>query len=292
MRTSRKLRIVAAINKCLPRFLQLIYLRWLYKKKIGRSLNLHDPKAYTEKIQWAKLHDCTPIKTKLSDKYLVREWVSERVGEEYLIPLLGVWDKYSDIDFESLPNSFVLKTNHGSGTVFVVKDKSEFDEKKCKTLFNDWMHTDYSYVFGLELQYTNIKRKILAEEYLDAKGKELQDYKFLCFDGKPYFCWVDLDRFSNHKRNIYDLDWVLQPWNQYTYGNSAIEIPKPKNFDKMVEIASVLCQGFSHVRVDLYNIEGKIYFGEMTFTNGSGYECIVPDKYDFELGKQWKITNK
>ena len=260
MRTSRKLRIVAAINKYLPRFLQLIYLKWLYKKKIGRSLNLDDPKAYTEKIQWAKLNDCTPIKTDLSDKYLVRKWVSERIGDEYLIPLLGVWDKYSDIDFESLPNSFVLKTNHGSGTVFVVKDKSKFDKKKCKTLFNDWMHTDYSYVFGLELQYTNIERKIIAEEYLDSKGEELQDYKFLCFDGKPYFCWVDLDRFSNHTRNVYDLDWVLQPWNQYTYGNSANDVPKPKNFDKMVEIASILCQGFSHVRVDLYNIEGKIYF--------------------------------
>lgn len=290
MRTSRKLRIAATVNKLLPRFLQIKYLEWLYKRKIGRRVNWSSPKAYTEKIQWAKLHDNTPIKTTLSDKYLVREWVSEKIGDQYLIPLLGVWDKYSEIDFNQLPDRFVLKTNHGSGTVIVVRDKAAIDHKRNSSLFNDWMHTDYAYVFGLEMQYTNIKRKIIAEQYLDSKEKELQDYKFLCFDGKPYYCWVDLDRFSNHTRNIYDLNWELQPWNQYTYGNCKKDIPKPKNFDKMVEIASVLCQGFSHVRVDLYNIEGKIYFGEMTFTNGSGYECIVPDEYDFKLGELWNIN--
>lgn len=290
MRTSRKLRIAAAINKCLPRFLQIKYLEWLYKKKIGRRVNWKRPRAYTEKIQWAKLHDNTTIKTTLSDKYLVRDWVSKKIGEEYVIPLLGVWDKYADIDFNCLPNKFVLKTTHGSGTVVVVRDKTTIDHKLCKSLFNDWLHTDYSYVFGLELQYTNIARKIIAEQYLDSGENELQDYKFLCFNGKPYYCWVDLDRFSNHTRNIYNLDWELQPWNQYTYGNCKKEIPRPKNFEKMVEIATILCQGFSHVRVDLYNIEGKIYFGEMTFTNGSGYECIVPDEYDFKLGELWTIN--
>lgn len=292
MRTSRKLRIAAFVNKHIPRCLQLKYLELLYYKKIGRKLDWNNLKAYTEKMQWAKLHDATPIKTKLSDKYLVREWVAERIGEEYLIPLIGVWDSFNDIDFNTLPNQFVLKTNHGSGTVFVVKDKNTFDKKLCKKLFDDWMHTDYSYVFGLEMQYTNIERKIIAEQYMDSKDNELQDYKFLCFDGKPHFCWVDFDRFTNHTRNVYNLNWELQPWNQYTYGNSAKTIDKPDNFDKMVEIASNLCQGFAHVRVDLYNLNGKIYFGEMTFTNGSGYECIVPDEYDFKLGEMWNISQQ
>lgn len=289
MRISRKLRIVSSIMKYLPRFFQIKYVEYLYKRKIGRRLNWDKLASYTEKMQWAKLYDATPIKTQLSDKYLVREWVEEKIGKEYLIPLLGVWDNYDDINFESLPNQFVLKTNHGSGTVIVVKDKNNMDHKLCRKLFNDWMNTDYSYVFGMEMQYTDIKRKIIAEQFLETGQSDLQDYKFLCFDSKPYFCWVDLDRFSNHTRNIYDLDWNLQDWNQYTYGNCKQGVSKPENFEKMVEIATVLCQGFSHVRVDLYNVNGVIYFGEMTFTNGSGYECIVPDEYDFKLGELWNI---
>lgn len=290
MRISKKLKIVAAVNKCMPKFLQLMYLKWLYKRKIGRILNLDNPQAYTEKIQWAKLYESSPIKTELSDKYLVRNWVAKKIGEEYLIPILGVWNNYSEIDFDSLPDRFVLKTNHGSGTVYIVQNKKELNQDRCKTLFYDWMHTDYSYVFGLEMQYTNIKRKIIAEEYIDSGIGELQDYKFLCFDGKPVFCWVDLDRFTKHTRNVYNLNWELQPWNQYTYGNHANEVPRPKNFEKMIEIATTLSKGFSHVRVDLYNIEGKIYFGEMTFTNGSGFERIIPDVYDYELGKMWHIN--
>ncbi len=240
-------------------------------------------------MQWSKFYDTTPIKTTLSDKYLVREWVAEKIGAEYLIPLLGVWDRFSEIDFDALPDRFVLKTNHGSGSVIIVKDKSRFDKADAGRCFDDWINIDYGYATGYELQYSGIKRKIIAEKYVETELGELQDYKFLCFDGKPYFCWVDLGRFGKHTRNVYDLDWKLQLWNQYTYGNSAAPIPKPKNSEKMIEIATVLCQGFSHVRVDLYNIEGKIYFGEMTFTNGCGFDRIIPDKYDFMLGELWKI---
>lgn len=289
MRNSRKFRIVSAVMKHMPRFVQIKYIEFLYNKKIGRKLNWDNLCAYTEKMQWSKLYDATDIKTELSDKYLVRKWVEEKIGKDYLIPLLGVWNNYDEIDFEKLPNQFVLKTNHGSGTVIIVKDKYKINHKLSRQLFDDWMNTDYSYLFGMEMQYTKIKRKIIAEQYLDTGDQDLQDYKFLCFDGRPYFCWVDLDRFKNHTRNVYDLNWNIQPWNQYTYGNSKNDIPKPKNFEKMVEIASLLCVGFSHVRVDLYNINGKIYFGEMTFTNGSGYERIVPDEYDFKLGKLWNI---
>ena len=289
MRASRKLRIRAAILKNMPKCLHRKIDGLLYKRAIGRRLDWNNLNAYTEKMQWSKFYDTTPIKTTLSDKYLVREWVAEKIGAEYLIPLLGVWDRFSEIDFDALPDRFVLKTNHGSGSVIIVKDKSTFDKVDAGRRFDDWINIDYAYATGYELQYSGIKRKIIAEKYVETELGELQDYKFLCFDGKPYFCWVDLGRFGKHTRNVYDLDWKLQPWNQYTYGNSAAPIPKPKNFEKMIEIATVLCQGFSHVRVDLYNIEGKIYFGEMTFTNGCGFDRIIPDKYDFMLGELWKI---
>lgn len=292
MRPSRKLRIKAFVIKNIPKFLQKKLNSILYRRAIGRSLDWQSLNAYTEKMQWAKFYDCNQTKTILSDKYLVREWVSKKIGEEFLIPLIGVWDKFSEIDFNTLPRQFVLKTNHGSGSVLIVKDKEKFNVANARKLFNDWMSIDYAYATGFELQYSNIKRKIIAEKYLETALGELQDYKFLCFNGVPHFCWVDLGRFGKHTRNVYNLEWELQPWNQYTYGNSKDSIPKPKNFEKMVEIATTLCQGFSHVRVDLYNVDGVIYFGEMTFTNGCGFDRIVPDEYDYILGDLWEINYK
>lgn len=291
MRASRKLRVKAFIMKSLPKCAQKKINSMLYKRAIGRKLDWNNLNAYTEKMQWSKFYDVAPIKTTLSDKYLVRDWVAERIGDEYLIPLIGIWDKFADIDFDILPNQFVLKTNHGSGSVLVVKDKIKFNKAEAKKCFDDWMSVDYAYATGFELQYSNIKRKIIAEQYLETDLGELQDYKFLCFDGKPHFCWVDLGRFGKHTRNVYDLDWNLQPWNQYTYGNSTNPIPKPEGFEKMVEIATILSEGFAHVRVDLYNVDGKIYFGEMTFTNGCGFDKIIPSEYDYKLGELWNIDN-
>lgn len=290
MRDSLKLRIKALILKHIPKTLQIKVNNYLYKRAIGRRLDWCNLQSYTEKMQWAKFYDCNSTKTTLSDKYLVRNWVANKIGEEYLIPLLGVWNKFSDIKLEDLPDQFVLKTNHGSGSVLIVKDKKSFDKKYATKCFNDWMNIDYAYATGFELQYSDINRKIIAESYLETKLGELQDYKFLCFDGKPHFCWVDLGRFGRHTRNVYDLEWNLQPWNQHTYGNSPLVVPQPKNFEKMVEIATILSSGFSHVRVDLYNVDGRIYFGEMTFTNGCGFDKIVPEQYDYILGKLWKIS--
>lgn len=260
-----------------------------YEKSIGHKLDWNNLQSYTEKMQWEKIYDNNPLKPILADKYRVRDWVSNRIGGNYLIPIIGCWDTFADIDFSKFPKQFVLKTNHGTGTNLIIKDKSTFNYRKAKTLFDDWMEIDYAFTNNFQLHYSDIPRKIIAEKYLETDLGELQDYKFLCFDGEPLFCWVDLGRFSKHTRTVFDMNWNLQPWTQASYGISNKPIPKPKNFEQMIEIARKLSQGFSHVRVDLYNVDGIIYFGEMTFTNGSGLDPIIPEKYDYELGRYWKL---
>lgn len=259
-----------------------------YRQRIGRDVNWDNLVNYTEKMQWAKLYDNNPIKSSLTDKYEVRKWVEQKIGKEYLIDLLGVWNNFDEINFSKLPNKFVLKTNHGSGTNVIVKNKSHLNMKITKQKFKDWLDTDFGYK-SLELHYSDIQPKIIAEAYIETDIGELQDYKFLCFDGQPYFCWVDMGRYSNHTRNVYNLDWELQPWNQETYANYEKPIEKPKNFEKMIEIVKILAKDFPHVRVDLYNVNGKIYFGEMTFTNGGGFDRIIPSEYDKMLGDLWTL---
>lgn len=261
-----------------------------YKKAIGQSICWENPTRYTEKMQWEKIYNKDPRKTKLADKYLVRGWVERIIGKEYLIPLLGVWNNFEEIDFSQLPSQFVLKTNHGTGTNVIVKDKEIMDYEEVKCRFKDWLDTDFAYTNYFQLHYSKIERKIIAEEYLETDRGELQDYKFLCFNGKPYFCWVDLGRFSEHTRTVFDMDWIVQPWSQY-YNKTSETLPRPYHFEKMKEIATLLSSEFSQVRVDLYNVDGKIYFGEMTFTNGSGLDPIIPDEYDSILGSYWTIPD-
>lgn len=258
-----------------------------YYSRINEPIEWEKPQKYTEKMQWVKLFSQDERRTMYSDKILVRKYVSKIIGEEYLIPILGEWDTFDKIDFDMLPNSFVLKTNHGSGTNIIVKDKNNFDKKTAGILINGWLETDFGFSHGFELHYSGIKRKIYAEQYIETKEKDLQDYKFLCFDGKAYYCWVDVDRHGDHRRNVYDLDWNIQPWGQ-SKKNTIRDIPKPANYELMIGLAEKLAVGFSHVRVDLYNVDGKIYFGEMTFTNGSGYDLIYPREYDYKLGSLWK----
>lgn len=259
-----------------------------YKYRIGHDIDWNNLVTYTEKMQWAKLYDNDPLKSELTDKYRVREWVAQKIGKGYLIGLLGAWDSFEEIDFSKLPDKFVLKTNHGSGTNLIVKNKKSLNMKNTRRMFKDWLSTDFGYK-SLELHYSGITPKILAEEYIETEYGELQDYKFLCFGGKPYYCWVDMGRYSNHTRNVYDLNWELQPWNQEAYAHYEKPIPRPENFEKMIEIATILSQSFSHVRVDLYNVDGKVYFGEMTFTNGGGYDRILPVEYDKKLGELWEL---
>jgi len=260
-----------------------------YKKNSGQELNWDNLQTYNEKMQWAKLYENIPTKTKLADKYLVREWVKEKIGEEYLIPLKGVWDEFNEINFSKLPNKFVLKANHAAGTNIIVSDKSKFDKREAEILFGNWLKVNYAYFSSYQMQYENIEPKIIAEKYIQDSNGELNDYKFMCFNGEVYYCWIDIGRYSNRYRNVYDLNWNIQPWNIYPYSNTSYKIEKPKNYQEMIEIAKKLCQGFSHVRVDLYNVDGKIYFGEMTFTTTGGYKPIIPEKYNYILGDLWNL---
>lgn len=273
---------------------KMTYIGELYRKKMGREMNWNNPTSYTEKIQYEKLNGRMDEKIRLADKYRVREWVKEKIGEEYLISLLGVWKKASEIDFGSLPNQFVLKTNCASGDVVIVKNKSALSQKDIRNIrkkLDFYLHCKYGVDTG-ELQYALMQPVIIAEEFVAHHGEDLPDYKFLCFDGVPVYCWVDTCRYSNHKRNVYNLKWELQPWNQERYGTTNYPLKIPDNFNKMIEIATKLSAGFPHVRVDLYNVNGKIYFGEMTFTNGSGFEPIIPQEADEMLGNLWHFPDE
>lgn len=270
---------------------KMAYIGGLYRKKIGREMNWDNPVRYSEKIQYEKIYGSMDEKVQLADKYRVREWIKEKIGEDYLIRLLGVWKKASEIDFDDLPNQFVLKTNCSSGDVVIVKDKSTLSPKDIRDIrkkLDFYLHCKYGVDIG-EFQYALMDPVIIAEEFVDHRGDDLPDYKFLCFDGVPAYCWVDIDRFSNHKRNVYNMKWELQPWNQDRYVNTNYPLNAPDNFDKMIEIAAKLSAGFPHVRVDLYNVNGKIYFGEMTFTNSSGFEPIIPQEADEMLGNLWRL---
>jgi hypothetical protein len=263
----------------------------IYKKHTGQDLDWQNIRTYNEKMQWAKLYETNPLKTTLTDKYLVRNWIKNTIGEEYLIPLLGVWNLFDEIDFDKLPEKFVLKTNHGSGTNLIITDKNNLDINEAKKKFDKWMKKKFAFLNGFEMHYKNIEPKIIAEQYIETFDGDLKDYKFLCFGGEVYYCWVDSGRHLDHRRNVYNLNWDLQEWQLY-YKNTDSAVAKPENFDLMIHLAKKLCQGFSHVRVDFYNVNGKVYFGEMTFTSESGFVSIQPSKYDLMLGGLWKLPIK
>jgi len=264
--------------------------KW-FKKKTGEDLNLDAPRNFSEKIQWMKLYDSTQEKADLSDKYLVRDWVKERIGEKYLVPLYGAWDRADDIDFDALPDSFVLKTNHSSSWNIIVKDKSKLDVKQARRKLNRWMKMDYSFCCGLQIHYSLIKRKIIAEKYLENKDG-LDDYKFLCFNGEPKYIWKDVGRFSGqHYRTFYDLDWKMQDF-RYQYPTLDQSDEPPVCLKEMTELARTLSQGFPHVRVDFYEVDGRVYFGEMTFTCCSGIDRFYPREMDDIMGSYFELPGK
>ncbi len=259
-------------------------IKWRYTSKTGQQLNIEKPKTFNEKLQWLKLHDHRPEYSQYVDKYAVREFITNTIGSEYLIPLIGVYEDVDSIPFERLPNAFVLKCTHDSGSVFICKDKSTFDIVATKKALQKALRKNLFWKTR-EWPYKHVKPRIICEEYMeDESGYELKDYKIFCFNGTPKFIQVDFNRFSNHTRNMYDLDWNLLPFTIKYPNNPNTVITKPPQLDKMLQIAAMLSQGIPHLRVDLYSINGRIYFGEMTLYHGSGNEVFSPDTYDLLLG--------
>lgn len=256
---------------------------WYYFHS-GEVLNLEHPKTFNEKIQWLKLYDSTPLKTRLADKYLVREWIKEQIGEEYLIPLLGVWDSFDEIDFDALPEKFALKTNHGCGWNYIVTDKSKMNLSKMKEDFDLWMKMNFAFCCGLELHYKDIVPKIIAEEYIQNMD-DLVDYKFFCFDGRVELIRVSSKRKIELHNTHYTRDWDLTPVTSEGRPQQA-DFEIPSQGKKMVELLEKLAKPFCHVRVDIYEIGGKIQFGEMTFTSESGLNRLHPSEIEYELGSK------
>lgn len=286
----RKIKTVLRHPECLLwlRVFRLLpdraFLKIQYRLMTGQKLNLKNPVLFNEKIQWLKLHDRQTSFPNLADKYEVRKYIAETIGEEYLIPLLGVWDTFDEISFDSLPNQFVLKCTHDSGGVIICHDRQSFDISKAGKFFAKRLTTNY-YWLGREWVYNKIKPRIIAEKLMiDESNIELKDYKLFCFAGEPQMIQVDFGRFTKHERNLYSTEWKYQHLELYYPTNPQTEIPKPACLDKMIELAQKLSANKIHVRVDFYTIRDKVYFGELTFYHGSGYEKFDPPQWDRTFG--------
>lgn len=262
-----------------------LYLKIKFYLRVGYWPDLKNPQSFNEKLQWLKLHDIHPEYGKLVDKASVKEIVGKIIGEEYIIPTYGIYNTIDDIDWSQLPSRFVLKSTCDSGGVVICKDKEALDISVSIKKLKKAGEKDYSR-FNKEYPYKYASHKYIAESYItDESDYELKDYKFFCFDGVPRFVQLDFDRQTNHRRNVYDTEWnLLDLQIQFPKGHDRI-FPKPKNFNEMLEVAAKLSAGIPHVRIDLYNVNGQIYFGEMTFFHGSGMEIFTPRKWDYEFGK-------
>lgn len=259
-----------------------IYIKVKYWARIGKKINLDNPQTFNEKLQWLKLNDRKPIYTKLVDKYEVRKYIENKIGEEYLVPMYGVWENVNDIDFEKLPKQFVLKCTHNSGGVVICKDKEKLNIEETKRKLEKCLRKNFYYQ-GREWPYKNVKPRIIAEKYLvDESKKELKDYKFLCFNGKAKLIEIHQGRFEKHTQDIYDIDWKKTDITQGPIAEKKIK--KPKNLEKMIKLTEKLAKDFIHVRIDWYNINGKIIFGEITLYDGSGFTGFDIEEHDRKIG--------
>lgn len=268
------------------------YLKLQYKYHLGKKLNLGNPETFNEKLQWLKLNDRKPEYTMYVDKYAVREHIKNSIGEEYLIPLIGVYDSVEDIDWDRLPNRFVLKCTHGSQCNIICSQKSTLDIEDSKRKLKNWMKKNW-YWYGREWPYKNVKPRIICEDYLvQDDGDELRDYRFFCFNGEPKFIAVDFSITNKKKtrRNLYDLNWNrIDAEISYPKENNYI-VEKPQKLKKMVELSKKLASNLRHARIDFYYIEGKIFFGEITLYHQSGYGKIRPAEFDKKMGEWLKLN--
>ncbi len=266
-----------------------MYLKLQFRLALHQKLNLKDPKTYNEKIQWLKLHDRKPEYTMMVDKYAVRKYIADTIGAEYSIPLVGgPWKTFDEIDFDKLPDQFVLKCNHDSGGLVICKDKAKLDLDAARRKINKSLRRNF-YHANREWPYKDVKPCIIAEQYMvDESGYELKDYKFFCFDGEPKALFIATDRNVATKFDFYDIDFNHLP---FTNGHPCADVPpeKPSGFDEMVRLSRILSKGIKHVRVDFYEVNGRVYFGELTFSHWSGMVPFEPKEWDETFGSWIKL---
>lgn len=267
------------------------FLRKLYRLRMGKDGDFDNPQTFSEKLQWLKLHNRKPEYSQMVDKVEAKKYVANIIGEEYIIPTLGVYDSPRDIDFDALPNQFVLKCTHDSGGIIVCKDKQQLDYTATRKKFRKWLKVNY-YHQNREWPYKNVKPRIIAEQYMeDESGYELKDYKFFCFDGEVKALFIATDRGvkdTETKFDFFDADFNHLPFTN-GHPNALREIKKPLGFEKMKELAAKLSKGHPHIRVDFYDIHGDIYFGELTFYHWSGMKPFDPEKWDYIFGSWIKL---
>lgn len=269
-----------------------IYLQIVYFRHFKKFIDFDNPKTFNEKIQWLKLNYRKEEYTNLVDKYRVKQYITKLIGEEYVIPTLGVWKNVDDIDFKSLPEKFVLKCNNDSGGIVICKNKKDFDEVKAKSFLKERLKNN-GYWYGREWPYKNVKPCIIAEKYMeDSISKDLKDYKFFCFNGSMEFFDIDIDRFIEHRSNYYDRNGNFLPFGKtYCPPDYTKKIEMPKNLDKMIELAETISHNTVLSRIDFYEIDGQVYFGEITFYLGSGFSPFTDEKWDYKLGDMIDLPN-
>lgn len=275
------------ISKIIP---DRLYINLMYFHHFHRLPNLKNPQTYNEKLQWLKLFDRRPEYSVMVDKYLAKEYVAKVIGKEYIIPTIGVWDSIDEINWDRLPNQFVLKWNHDSGSIIICKDKSQLDKDGAIRILKKNEHSS-GYWYGREWPYKNVKPCIIAEQYMEDEDGELKDFKFFSFDGETKAMFVATDRFNKEedtKFDFYDMQFNHMPFTN-GHPNASRQIKKPQNFELMIQLASKLSKGYPHIRVDFYEVNGKVYFGELTLYHWSGFVPFNPPKFDKLFGDWIKL---
>ncbi len=271
-----------------------LYLKIKYYYRFHKKLNIKHPQTFNEKLQWLKLYDKNPKYTKMVDKYEVKKYIKNIIGEKYIIPTIGIYNNFDDIDFNELPKQFVIKCTHDSGGLIICKDRNKLNLKKARKKINSSLKTNYFYN-GREWPYKNVSPKVIIEKYMDDnKNTQLNDYKIMCFNGKAKCSFVCTER-DNKELGLavtfFDLNWNKLPFERH-YRVSDKVIEKPKNYSKMIELSEKLANDIPFVRVDWYEINGKLYFGELTFFPGSGFEEFTPEEWDYKLGDMLELPKK
>lgn len=282
----RKL-VVAGLVRIARIFPDELYLKLLFRLRMGYKLDLDNPQTFCEKLQWLKLHNRKPEYTQMVDKYDAKRYVAGIIGEEYIIPTIGVWDRVEDIDFDKLPNQFVLKCTHDSGGIVICKDKSQLDIAAAKKRLRRGLKKNY-YWQNREWPYKNVKRQIIAEEFIEEVGRQdLSDYKFFCFNGEPRYCQVIRDRNTLETIDFYDMEWNHMPFTGLNpvAKNGLTAVEKPMHLTSMIDICRKLAKDIPFSRIDLYVVNNREYFGEITFYPASGLGCFTPNEWDYTLGE-------